>query len=68
MTAWFYILFSFSANKYYVGHTTETLEERLRKHNSNHDGFTAKTPDWKVIYSEEHSSKENAYARERCNR
>ena len=34
MQAYFYILFSKSANKYYIGHTTEAIGERLRKHNA----------------------------------
>jgi putative endonuclease len=65
MAAWFYILYSLSANKYYFGHTTEPVEERLRKHNSNHDGFTGKNSDWKIVYSEAFVSKDQAYARER---
>ena len=65
MLALFYILFSPSANKFYIGHTTEPIEERLRKHNSNHDGFTAKHQDWIVQYTENYSSKQLAYARER---
>ncbi len=65
MTATFYILFSRSANKYYVGHTTEPIEERLRKHNSNHKGFTGMSADWIIVYTESFSSKQLAYARER---
>ena len=65
MVAHFYILFSVSAKKYYVGHTTEAVEERLRKHNSNHRGFTGKFNDWQIVYSEEYPSKELAYRRER---
>jgi putative endonuclease len=65
MKAFFYTLFSSSANKFYVGHTTESLEERLRKHKSNHKGFTGKFKDWNIVYSEEYASKEFAYKRER---
>ena len=65
MTAKFYILFSTSANKYYVGHTTEAIEERLRKHNTNHKGFTGKLNDWIVVFTENFPSKQLAYARER---
>jgi putative endonuclease len=61
----FYILFSKKINKFYVGHTADQLEERLRKHNSNHNGFTGKTNDWIIAYSEEYVTKELAYARER---
>jgi len=65
MEAIFYILFSASANRYYVGHTTELLEERLRKHNSNHKGFTGPNSDWKIVYMEKYPDKKLAYARER---
>jgi putative endonuclease len=65
MSGIFYILFSSAANKFYVGHTTEPIEERLRKHNSNHDGFTGKFKDWGVVYSETFPSKQLAYTRER---
>jgi len=41
------------------------LPERLRKHNSNHSGFTGKYNDWKIVYSEKFVSKSEAYARER---
>ena len=61
----FYILYSQKANKFYIGHTTEQMNERLRKHNSNHTGFTAKFRDWVNVYTETHVTKEAAYARER---
>ena len=41
------------------------LSERIRKHNSNHKGFTGNTSDWKLMYSEFFSSKQEAYKRER---
>jgi putative endonuclease len=65
MDARFYILFSTKANRFYIGHTTEPLEERIRKHNSNHKGFTGKFQDWKLVYRETYPSKQLAYARER---
>jgi len=65
MSAIFYILFSTAANKYYVGHTTETIEQRLRKHNSNHKGFTGKFSDWIVVHTESFPTKSLAYTRER---
>ena len=65
MDAVFYLLYSNSAASYYIGHTAEPLIERLRKHNSNHKGFTGKFRDWKVVYTESFPSKELAYARER---
>ncbi|AZA82618.1 excinuclease ABC subunit C [Chryseobacterium lactis] len=60
-----YILYSKSLNKYYIGHSCEDLQERLRKHMSDHKGFTAKVKDWIIIYTEEFSSKKDAYKRER---
>jgi putative endonuclease len=59
-----YILFSISKNKYYVGSTGDTLEERIRKHNSNHKGFTGGIGDWELKYSEKYSSKTEALKRE----
>jgi putative endonuclease len=65
MDAYFYILFSPKANKFYVGHTTESTEERTRKHNTNHKGFTGRYQDWTLVYQETFLSKQLAYARER---
>ena len=64
MSYYFYILFSLHADKYYIGHTNN-LSERLRKHNSNHSGFTGKYNDWHIVYSEKFVAKSEAYARER---
>jgi putative endonuclease len=41
------------------------MEERLRKHNTNHKGFTGKTNDWIIVYTEGFSTKDQAYACER---
>ena len=59
-----YILFSKTLNKFYVGHTSEELDERLRKHLSGHSGFTAKAKDWKIVYSEKFTDKSTSYKRE----
>ena len=61
----FYILFSASRNAFYVGHTCDDLSERLRKHNSNHKGFTGVNVDWEVVYFESFPDKSTAYKRER---
>jgi len=47
-----YILYSSSLDRYYIGSTTQPVEERLRRHLSDHKGFTAKAKDWCIIYSE----------------
>lgn len=54
---YFYILYSKVLNQYYIGHTSESLQERLRKHLSNHTGFTGKSKDWTVVYCEEFETK-----------
>ena len=61
----FYILFSSTLNKFYIGHTGDDIHERLRKHNSNHKGFTGRFPDWTIVYVEIFDSKILAYHRER---
>jgi putative endonuclease len=61
----FYILYSEGADKFYIGQTGDDLDQRLRRHLSNHSGFTAKVKDWKLVYSENFQSKEQAYTRER---
>jgi len=60
-----YILFSQSLNKYYIGHSCEDLNERLRKHLSDHKGFTSKAKDWIIIHRENYNSKSEAYKREK---
>ncbi|MBI1780057.1 MAG: GIY-YIG nuclease family protein [Sphingobacteriales bacterium] len=65
MTYHVYILYSQSKNKYYIGYTGDSLDERLRKHNSNHKGFTGRTGDWQIVYTEKYLTKQEAYKRER---
>ena len=59
-----YILYSKSLTKFYIGHTSDDINERLRKHLSNHSGFTSKSKDWKIVYSESFATKTEAYKRE----
>jgi putative endonuclease len=65
MPFYVYILHSFSLNRYYIGHTGDDLQERLRKHNSNHKGFTGKIGDWTIVYTKLYPTKTAAYQRER---
>jgi putative endonuclease len=51
-------------DKFYIGHTSD-LQDRLRKHNSNHKGFTGKVNDWEIVYTEIYATKEEAYFKER---
>ena len=65
MSATFYVLYSKQLDRYYIGHTEDLLEQRLRRHLSGHGGFTGKSKDWVAVYIEAYPSKEEAYARER---
>jgi putative endonuclease len=53
MKAYLYILYSEHLGKFYIG-ATENIPERIRRHLSNHTGFTAKTKDWVLVYQEEY--------------
>jgi len=59
-----YILFSQSLDKYYVGSTSMDVNQRLRRHLSDHKGFTAKAKDWVVVYSERFDDLSSARKRE----
>jgi len=59
-----YILFSQHKNRYYVGFTGDDLGERIRKHNTNHKGFTGKTGDWVLMHKEIFDNKQAAIKRE----
>jgi putative endonuclease len=52
-------------NRYYVGFTGDLIEIRIRKHNSNHKGYTGNTGDWKLVYSETFAEKNLAMKREK---
>ena len=60
-----YILFSAIMNKYYVGFTGDDLTERIRKHNTNHKGFTGGIGDWELKHSEIFLVKQDAMQREK---
>ena len=64
MEATFYILYSAQLDRYYIGHTTEALAERLRKHLANHRGWTARAKDWRIVHAAAHPDKASAYRRE----
>jgi putative endonuclease len=62
-TFYFYILYSPSLDKYYIGHTSN-LSERVRKHNTNHKGFTGRANDWIIVCAEVFETKIEAAKRE----
>ncbi len=59
-----YILYSLISDRYYTGFTGDEILERLRRHNSNHKGFTGKVADWKIVYTETFSEKDEGIKRE----
>ncbi|MEX2591663.1 MAG: GIY-YIG nuclease family protein [Anditalea sp.] len=60
----FYILYSSGLDRFYIGHTGEDIDERLRKHLTQHKGYTSKAKDWQLVYTEKFASKSEAYQRE----
>ncbi len=60
-----YILYSRFLGKFYIGFTGEEVNIRLAKHLTNHNGFTAKSKDWEIVYKEIFESKIEAMKREK---
>jgi putative endonuclease len=63
--AWFYMLYSASLGRFYIGHTVLTVEERLIKHLGDHKAWTSRAKDWRITYREQHPDKASAMRRER---
>jgi putative endonuclease len=63
--AFTYILYSSELDRYYIGHTDHSLEERIQKHLSDHAGFTSKAKDWQLVFQKPFKNKTEAYAFER---
>jgi len=61
-----YILYSASCNKYYVGCTGDELDQRIRRHNSDHKGFTGGYGDWELKFKEAFGTKAEALRREKA--
>lgn len=59
-----YILFSKHLDCYYTGFTGDEITERIRRHNSNHRGFTGKSNDWTLVWLEENLTEQQARSRE----
>ena len=60
-----YILHSKKLDRFYIGFTSQTPEERLLKHLSAKKGFTATAKDWRIVYTETFLDKRLATKRER---
>ena len=61
----FYILYSGTLDRYYIGHTSMAMEERLRRHLSAHAGWTSRAKDWRLVFREAFPDKASAMRRER---
>ncbi|SFA50960.1 putative endonuclease [Pedobacter suwonensis] len=59
-----YILYSKTRDKYYIG-STINLTERLKKHNTNHAGFTGHTGDRCIVWFEAFDNLRDARLKER---
>ncbi len=58
-----YILQSIKNNIYYIGHTNN-INDRIKRHNSGSVKYTKKYIPWKLIYTEEYTTKSEAFKRE----
>ena len=59
-----YIIFSPLKDKYYIG-ASENPIERLKKHNSNHKGFTNQANDWEILFIKQFELKDEAFTFEK---
>jgi putative endonuclease len=64
MAHWVYILQSLKDNRYYIGETSD-VEKRLSFHNEGKQRSTRKRIPFKIIYTEEYTSRVQALKRER---
>ena len=60
---WMYIIYSNKLDRYYVGYTAD-LDTRLAEHNNGISTFTSKAADWKLLYTEDFETREQAHKRE----
>jgi predicted GIY-YIG superfamily endonuclease len=59
-----YILFSESADRYYVGVSSDP-HRRLEFHNTKERGFTARYRPWKLVFIKEYTSRSEAQGAEK---
>jgi len=60
-----YVLLSLKNKKRYVGHTGKEEIERLHEHNTGSNKWTRANKPFKIIYTENYSTKTEAIKRER---
>ena len=54
-----YILISESSGRLYIGQTNN-LEDRLKRHNTNRNKYTARKGPWKIIFAREFETRQKA--------
>ena len=59
-----YILYSADIDKFYIGRTSDDIHQRIRRHLSDHHGYTSRAKDWKLAYIESFDNKTDAVKRE----
>ena len=59
-----YIIQSLKDGSFYIWYSSN-IEERLKKHNEGKSRYTSKKIPWKLVYTEEFSSKSEAIKREK---
>ncbi len=59
-----YIIQSLKDHSFYIGYSAN-IEERILKHNAGNSRYTSKKIPWKLVYTEEFTSKSDALKRER---
>jgi len=60
-----YIIYSVSADRYYVGHCQD-LTDRASRHNTGRSKYTKIAKDWEIRYTEQYATRSEAMARERA--
>ncbi|NOT50664.1 MAG: GIY-YIG nuclease family protein [Chitinophagaceae bacterium] len=60
-----YILYSTILDRFYTGCTGDVLDQRIKKHLSDHNGFTSRAKDWALVYHETFEDKTLALKREK---
>jgi putative endonuclease len=58
-----YIIFSATANKYYVG-SCQNVQQRLDDHLNSRSKYTKMVKDWEFTYTESFETRSQAYQRE----
>ena len=64
MKFYVYILFSFSKDAYYIGHTGDDLQEMIDKHNTDNKNLKGHAGGWLLMHHEAFTSKADAIYRE----